>query len=652
MRKNERATYRHLITDSWTRCANLGLIHDDRPAPQRADTRELNRLQQRCEELLASTAAEVEPYRRNVLSSSRCLILMADPNAVVLKTWGDERVTEAGLNAWFQPGANWQESLCGTNAIGTAIASELPVQVQRNEHFLKQFRSLIGSVAPVFDAGKQLAGVLGVFSDAYLPQAHTLGMVRLLSQSVENRLLSRQFEASHFLITLNTTADNFDSPWSGILVCDDDGNILASNQRADQLLATQTVRRNLDDLFTSSRATILGQPEHSAVQLVTRAKVRLSARLQRPTAPAHPEANGPATRANDPVGMARTEHHDAPPHDLTSLEYGDQSVRRCADQAMKVLQRGLPVLITGETGVGKEVLVKALHRASPRCNEPLVAVNCAAIPPELVESELFGYESGAFTGARAQGSLGLIRKAQKGILFLDEIGEMPLAAQSRLLRVLQERVVTPVGSTESVPVDILLVTATNRPLASRIEAGQFRADLFYRINGLSVQLPPLRHRTDRQALIKGIYRQHRDPGQSDELSPQVLTALENHPWPGNIRQLVNVLRVAIAIADGDDVSIWHLPEDFLAEYEASAITRQTRPDRAVPGQTVAHRDTAVEPTTDAPNNAQQTAPEDIDPLTETLQVYRACTGNVSEAARQLSISRNTLYKRLRELGIR
>lgn len=626
----------------------MGLNHDDRPAPQLTDAAHLNQLQKRFEELLASASAEVEPYRRNVLSSSRCLILMADPNAVILKSWGDERVTEAGLSPWFQPGAKWQEALCGTNAIGTAIASELPVQVQRNEHFLKQFRSLIGSAAPVFDARKQLAGVLGVFSDAYLPQAHTLGMVRLLSQSVENRLLSRQFEASHFLITLNTTADNFDSPWSGILVCDHEGNILASNQRADQLLATQTVHRNLDELFTSSRETILGQPNHSAIQLVTRGKVRLSARIKRPTAPALPVADGTVSSPNNPPGA----HQDALPPDLTSLEYGDKSVRRCADQALKVLQRGLPVLITGETGVGKEVLVKALHRASLRRNEPLVAVNCAAIPPELVESELFGYESGAFTGARAQGSLGLIRKAQKGILFLDEIGEMPLAAQSRLLRVLQERVVTPVGSTESVPVDILLVTATNRPLASRIEAGQFRADLFYRINGLSVQLPPLRHRTDRQALIRGIYRQHRDPGQPDELSPQVLTALENHPWPGNIRQLVNVLRVAIAIADGDEVNIWHLPEDFLAEYDASAVTRQTRPDRAVPGQPELRQQASGQMETNPANDDRRGKPADVDPLTETLQVYRACTGNVSEAARQLSISRNTLYKRLRELGIR
>lgn len=216
---------------------------------------------------------------------------------------------------------------------------------------------------------------------------------------------------------------------------------------------------------------------------------------------------------------------------MDDIEHGDPLVRRCADQARKVLERGVPILICGETGVGKEVMVKALHGTSQRCAQPLVSVNCAAIPPELVESELFGYEAGAFTGARAQGSLGLIRKADKGILFLDEIGEMPLAAQSRLLRVLQEREVTPVGSTERIPVDILLVSATNRPLADRIDNGEFRADLYYRINGLSLELPALRDRMDRRELIRRIYLEHRDSGQSDTLNNEVMAALENHPGP-------------------------------------------------------------------------------------------------------------------------
>jgi transcriptional regulator of acetoin/glycerol metabolism len=300
----------------------------------------------------------------------------------------------------------------------------------------------------------------------------------------------------------------------------------------------------------------------------------------------------------------------------------------------------VPVLITGETGVGKEVLVKALHQATQRKEQALVAVNCAAIPLELVESELFGYEAGAFTGARAQGSLGFIRKAHKGILFLDEIGEMPLSAQSRLLRVLQERVVTPVGATDSIAVDILLITATNRAPALHVESGQLRADLYYRINGLCVELPALRDRTDKHKLVQHIYSQYRDPVQSEALSPRILAALTHHPWPGNIRQLVNVIRVAVAIADGEDLQIWHLPADFLAQLDATATAN-------LPGAVnSANGKSGSGPTF---GELKKVAPE---PLAHTLQVYQKCMGNISSAARELSISRNTLYKRLRELGVR
>ena len=615
MRKNEYSDYRSVIADSWNRCIAWGLDHDHEPAPLRPEPARLEEINRQHSELLSVTEAEVLPYYRNVLSNSRCLILLADQHATVLSSWGDERITETRLKPWFQTGANWQEQNCGTNAIGTSIAVGGPVQIQRNEHFLKTNRSIIGSAAPIFDAHRQIAGVLSVFSDAYLPQAHTLGMVRLLSQSVENRLINRQFGP-----------DNFDSPWSGILVCDDSGQVIASNQRADQLLGMNTVEARLDELFTRHRNHILGHPKTETLQLTTRSKVRLSARIKRPTR--IPDANGKTKPSPVPEDLRQS----ARPLDIDNLDYGDSAVKRCATQSLKVLERGLPVLITGETGVGKEVLVKALHRASHRKDQPLVAVNCAAIPPELVESELFGYEAGAFTGARAQGSLGFIRKAHKGVLFLDEIGEMPLSAQSRLLRVLQERVVTPVGSTDSVPVDILLVTATNRPLTTRIENGHFRADLYYRINGLCVELPALRNRADRRILIQSLYARHRDPGQSEQLSPKVLSALEAHPWPGNIRQLVNVLRVAIAIADGEQVQVWHLPEDFLAEFEANPLEQSDPPMQEQP---VAGSEAETE-----------------DTLARTLQIYRKCTGNISQAARELSISRNTLYKRLREMGVR
>ncbi|MGF2685211.1 sigma-54-dependent Fis family transcriptional regulator [Marinobacter sp. DUT-3] len=629
--QHERTEYRSTIADSWNRCLGYGLHHDHEPEPANLDDQAREALEHDYEALLSTTETEVLPYYDNIMSNSRCLILLADSEAQVLKGWGDRRVTESYRHPWFSAGASWHERHAGTNAIGTSIAIRSPIQVQRNEHFLKLNRGIISSAAPIFDTDRALVGVLSAFSDAYLPQAHTLGMVRLLSQSVENRLIVRQLGGDHFILTLNTTADNIDSPWSGLIAFDQTGRVIASNQRADQLLGEPVFGRNLSSLFTENRSQVLNHSHNAPLQLTTTKRVRLSGLLKRPVsvcAPGpKPLRSAPRPRPSEP------RQSGVSPGDI---EYGDPRVRRCASQAGKVLERGVPILICGETGVGKEVMVKALHGTSKRRGQPLVSVNCAAIPPELVESELFGYEAGAFTGARAQGSLGLIRKADKGILFLDEIGEMPLAAQSRLLRVLQEREVTPVGSTERIPVDILLVSATNRPLSDRIDSGDFRADLYYRINGLCVELPPLRERMDRRELIRRIYQEHRDDGQPASLNTEVMAALENHPWPGNIRQLVNIVRVAVAIADGDEVQLWHLPEDFLAEYE----------DRKETTQKPVFDASSFRETPQANDNSRN------DTMNQTLVVYQQCMGNVSRAARELAVSRNTLYKRLRDLGVR
>ncbi len=630
-RQHEQPEYRSAIADSWNRCIGYGLHHDHEPEPARLDEPALSELEQEYAALLSTTETEVLPYYNNIMSNSRCLILLADSDARVLKGWGDRRITESPLRPYFSAGESWHERHAGTNAIGTSIATGSPIQVQRNEHFLKLNRSIIGSAAPIFDTNRTLVGVLSAFSDAYLPQAHTLGMVRLLSQSVENRLIVRRLGGDHFILTLNTTADNIDSPWSGLIAFDQSGRIAASNQRADQLLGEPLFGRNLSSLFIENRNLILNHSEAAAIQLTTSQRVRLSGLLKRPALvkPPQPKPARPTERprATGPQQLSVS---------LDDVEHGEPVVRRCADQAGKVLERGVPILICGETGVGKEVLVKALHGNSGRRNQPLVSVNCAAIPPELVESELFGYEAGAFTGARAQGSLGLIRKADRGILFLDEIGEMPLPAQSRLLRVLQEREVTPVGSTERIPVDILLVSATNRPLSQRIDSGEFRADLYYRINGLCVELPALRERMDKRQLIQKIYQEHRDDSQPDTLNTEVMAALENHPWPGNIRQLVNIIRVAVAIADGDEIELWHLPEDFIAEYEGRQASAQ-------------------KPVFDASSFSEAPQANDntqTDTMKQTLVVYQQCMGNVSRAARELDVSRNTLYKRLRDLGVR
>ena len=297
---------------------------------------------------------------------------------------------------------------------------------------------------------------------------------------------------------------------------------------------------------------------------------------------------------------------------------GDARMDKAIRQAERLLEKDIPILIQGETGAGKEVLVKALHQASSRGNQPFIAVNCAAIPAELVESELFGYEKGAFTGASQKGHVGLIRKAHKGTLFLDEIGDMPLRVQARLLRVLQERCVQPLGSSELHPVDVRLVSATNRPLRQDVDSGQFRADLYYRISGLNLELPPLRERSDKQALFQKLWEQHREPHQRAGISREVLELFQHHPWPGNLRQLSSVLQVALAMADDQPIRAEHLPDDFFL---------------------------------DLPTDTHQ--PAHPEPESEDLaSQYQACGGNISYLARHLGLSRNTLYKRLREQGVR
>lgn len=623
-----------VIAASWSRCQQFGLSHTSVPEAAPVDQQDLTALRSNNAVLLGTTENEVLPYYDNILTNSRSMIVLADNGGRILKHWGDQRFIEAGRESLFLEGCSWLEQSNGTNAIGTAIASGLAVQVQRNQHFLKSNRFMTGSAAPILDAEQRLLGVLNISSDAYLPQAHTLGMVKLMSLAVENRLMMRSYRDACYLLTINTHADNLDSEWSGLIAFGEDGYILAANRRALRLLGNTVVGQRLDDIFPlGDSPSVSEMTDGSQLQLTTDQQRRFHALLRRPEpttetsirfADAATEASG---RVPSPGQIGQQE-----PVELQHIEFGDPQIKRCIRQASRVADKDIPILIHGETGVGKEVFVKALHNASARCHQPLVAVNCAAIPSELIESELFGYEKGAFTGANTRGAIGLIRKANRGILFLDEIGEMPPRAQARLLRVLQEREVTPLGSTEAYPVDFRLVSATNQHLEEHLETGLFRRDLFYRISGLNIELPPLRQRADKREIFRQVHRQHREPDQAPVLPDAVLDLFEKHPWPGNIRQLINVMKVALAMADSDPLEMWHLPDDFVRDLQAMTGSSPAQNNLRAP-----------ESTTLNPSDSG------LDQLLETYNHYR---GNISRTARQLGYSRNTIYKHLRELGVR
>lgn len=596
-----------IIQESWSRCRDYGLTHQSAPRFDPPPAGELSALLESRQALVQTTHQEVLPYYGTILSNSNCLIMLADDQGRLLQSWGDQRFIEPRQAAGFVAGASWLERYTGTNAIGTALSCGQAVHIQHDEHFLKANRFMTGSASPIFDEQRRMIAVLDVSSDSYLPPAHTLGMVKMMSQSVENRLILKLFADQYHLLSFNTSLDNLDSPWAGLVVFDEQGHVVSANRRADNLLGQPLTYGAIEQLFDVPLQQLLNQPDGQPFSLRTSSHFRFHARVRRPARPApiQPRDFRPQATQSTPQEPQ-----------LHTLSAGDARMDKAVRQAERLLEKDIPILVQGETGAGKEVFVKALHQASSRASQPFIAVNCAAIPAELVESELFGYEKGAFTGASQKGHIGLIRKAHKGTLFLDEIGDMPLRVQARLLRVLQERCVQPLGSSELHPVDVRLVSATNRPLRQDVDSGQFRADLYYRISGLNLELPPLRERSDKQALFQKLWEQHREPGQHAGISREVLELFQHHPWPGNLRQLSSVLRVALAMADDQPIRAEHLPDDFFLDLPTDT-TLQAHPE-----------------------------PDDL------ASQYQACGGNISYLARNLGLSRNTLYKRLRELGVR
>jgi transcriptional regulator of acetoin/glycerol metabolism len=306
-------------------------------------------------------------------------------------------------------------------------------------------------------------------------------------------------------------------------------------------------------------------------------------------------------------------------------------------KAVKLQHHKIPILITGESGVGKDHFVNLLKNAGPRKDTPLIAINCASIPHNLIESELFGYEAGSFTGAKNGGKPGKFMLADKGILFLDEIGDMSFDLQSTLLRVLETSEFTPVGGTKSIRVDVQVVAATNVQLLDAVDAGRFRRDLYYRLNGAQIHLLPLRDRSDKQSIIRHILERELNAITSElQICPEVLHLIEQHPWPGNIRQLINVIRATLYTASGPFIAMHDLPVDFIAEIRqfssGNAFTASSMP---------------ISPLMDK-SPAMSLMDWELHGIKTAL---KDCEGNISMAAKKLGITRTTLYKKIERFGL-
>ena len=629
-----------MIEESHKRSASYGLKEDSQPDYTPLQKSDLT-IKVDFNRGLYTHAVPVMETLYDQIINTHNMVILTDTQGVILHAMGDDDFLEKADRVALRAGVAWSEQSKGTNAIGTAIAEQAPTLVHADQHYLTANHFLTCSAAPIVNHQGELIGVLDVTGDQRSFHKHTMALVRMSAQMIENQLFSAAFDDA-ITLHFHSRAEFIGTLMEGIASFSASGRFLSANrsglfQLGLPMSALQTHTFSslfgmpLSALFDHYRPvmpTLMNLCLHTGVRVLGRAELRRpnmffqQGEFETDTAPIIERG---ASKKD-----AQSEDSAAKRHRLSSLHYldtGDEKVAALIKKVNLVMGRDIPVLITGETGTGKELLAQAIHNDSPRGSGPFVAVNCASIPETLIESELFGYEDGAFTGARKKGSTGKILQANGGSLFLDEIGDMPLSLQARLLRVLQERLVMPLGSNKSIPVNVSLICATNRNLRELIAKGAFREDLYYRLNGLVVRLPPLRERTDLDIVINKLLAAE-SSSEPYTVSPEVMGLFKRHNWPGNFRQLTNLLRTAMVMAGPDRiVGLEQLPEDFLDDVDMSEQKLVVAP-------------IAAEPAAAGPARL-----EDVE-LLAIKKALKEHNGNVSAAARALGVSRNTIYRKL------
>ncbi len=600
------------IIRSWQRC--LDDYHLDPAqtiAPTVLEHARILEGRERLQQVLQFAGHEMNSLHQQ-LSGAGHAVLLTDAHGVILNcvTASTERTVFERAGLWL--GADWSEAREGTNGIGTCLIERQALTIHQDEHFRGRHTGLTCSASPVFDPQGELLAVLDVSSARHevsrQSQFHTMALINLSAKLIENSYFLRHYE-HQWLLRFNVQAQAVGLFSEGMLAFDGDGVIVAINQSALNLLGSGRaglLGRDVESVFDCPRDELFSRASAQATScwpLRTRDGRSLFAVVR-----------GQPRSVPMPV-KAQTLPEAAPR--LNDICLGDEGLQQHFRRALRVFERDVPLLINGETGSGKEVFAKAVHQASVRSRQPFIALNCASIPENLIESELFGYRGGSFTGARKEGMPGKLQQADGGTLFLDEIGDMPLALQTRLLRVLEDRLVVPIGG-EPLAVNVRIISATHRNLQEHVAAGTFREDLYYRLNGLEIGLPALRDRTDKAQLLDVLLAQETGD-QRIAISPCARVALLGFGWPGNVRQMRTVLRAMAALCDSGVIEVNDLP---------GAIRQAT----AAPARQSEH------PLEDAEKLA----------LLVALEQHR---WHMTQTAEQLGVSRNTLYRKLRRHGI-
>lgn len=627
----DRLPIRSIIYDSWVRCLQSGVDPGRKQAEDPLNNEDIKNVI-RCSELHEFSIATLEELLIQTRETKHILTL-SDSQGRLIFLGGDRRVKNQAETINFVLGSNWSEQTVGTNAIGTSLKTGYPVQIFAAEHFCEGIHDWVCSSSPIRDPiTKEVLGVVDVTGPWKEAQAHTLGMAVMASKTIEYRLHDQAVLIRTQLIERYSSAI-LRYPKNGVIVLDAAFNPIDANPFACRFLK-QSTGKGLGKLWTEQELYTHLPLQHNSVQ----PKEDYEVFIEQFGVPALIQDIYYANkrigfvlilRSSDRKTTTKWSPENAPWDKIIGRS---SNILSAMTKCNLVAQKNVPVLLLGESGSGKELFAQAIHQISDRRKGPFVALNCGAVPKELLASELFGYDPGTFTGSVKAGKKGKFVQAHRGTLFLDEVGDMPLEFQVHLLRVLQEREVVPLGGSKPISVDVKIVAATHQNLEQLVHDGLFRADFYYRLQVVSISIPPLRERRDDIPLLIDHFMERLITKYDKPLlkmDQQVSEFLINtYQWPGNVRELQNCLEHAVLFCMNGTIMIEDLPPSiqknvmYNSQWSRSSIFNVTRKEFS------SYREKE-----------------------SLLSLLQESGGNLSATARQLGVARTTLYRHLDKCGI-
>lgn len=645
------ASLRPEIRESWERCRKLGIDPYDGSSKVTLSENELAHLLSKKKDLIAIAI----PFMKrlfDLICYTGFAVVLTDEQGYILEIMATPDLEEAlaMVNVNYKPGVRWREEDVGTNGIDLVLRQKCLCQITGAEHFAQTHHPVSCIGAPIFNADGQLAGTLTASGYAQAVQKHTTAMIVAAVEVISDEIMIRE-QNKQLTLTNNRLTNILMSMSDGVIVTDRNGVIQQTNPVAKQIIGHPRsdsgygdISNYFDDEFAYTREVLGKDKEYVAKEVTIRSKPQGITVL----ATANSIKDEQDQIAGGIIVLTPKEKLQKLINRYVStsarFHFSDiigksPAMRSALDLAERASRSSNNILLEGESGTGKEIFAHAIHNNSSRRNGPFVAINCGALPRELIASELFGYTEGAFTGAKKEGRPGKFELANGGTIFLDEIAEMPLDQQVNLLRVLQERRVTRIGSINEVPIDVMIICATNKNLQAEVIKNNFRQDLYYRLNVISIKIPPLRDRLEDIPLLVDFFIS--SMGTQEGLAParvtqEVIDCLKRYSWPGNVRELQNVVEKMLLYCDGGYVGLERLPQEFSSF--PTVKTGEKKTDK--------YQKDFLDYT--RRSKKERVHEEERERL---LLLLSRFGGNISQVSKELGVNRCTIYRKMRQYNI-